>query len=166
MGVALSSNSLNDIIAWTASCPAPIEFAFLLLLLQVLSIFLLTSTSPPSSPSASPSSPLSSVNPNSIMANASSPSSLATPTRLSPSLYASSKAGGGGSRPFVQKNDFRGSVLKPLGDGSTAQALLNLPQLDGYLKKKGQGVVGWQKRFFTVELGEPPREATCALRLR
>ena len=58
------------------------------------------------------------------------------------------------ARPTVQKLkkglSFRNSVLK--GNDNAAAILSSFSHLESYLKKKGSGLSGWQKRYFVVEL--------------
>jgi len=155
-----SQQSIPELTAWFAACPTPLSLLFTLFLLQLASIYLLTTRTNISF--TGPISPLKSINPNAILTNnSSSPSSLATPTALSNKLttYQTSKAkkesGKDGVRAGIQKqkNGYRDSVMRPLGNGPTAALLLGMPPISGYLKKRGKNIaVGWQRRFFVVEL--------------
>jgi len=53
-------------------------------------------------------------------------------------------------RPLIQKRTgYRNSVLNT--DPYTADLLKSFDNLEGCLKKKGQGIVGWQKRYFVID---------------
>ena len=156
----LTSAHPRELLSWVRSCPAPVEALALLLFLQILFIMLLTEGK--SSIFKGFSTPL---NNGALMKQLNGdykPSDYPSADGVSPKKLrltpVSDHVTEGGSptlaRPTVQKlkkgMSFRNSVLK--GNNNAAAILSSFSHLESYLKKKGSGLVGWQRRYFVVEL--------------